>query len=219
MTVPLPASPSSSSRSSTSSHSSLPSPHPEDRALFVSPHHNEPQVLPSSQMFNHLLQVAFLNPHSIAIKDAAGEKSYVQLLTDVVAVKNEILQRLGDKTPAEIMGRAVLVLATPGYEYVVAMLAVGAVGGAAVPIGKLSSLEYKVPMLTHFSFLHPSRRSTLVHHHHLLSSSSSHTHSNPTRNLHRHRCPSTLLHHSHSPAFPTFTLPFPLPNITRFRRL
>lgn len=110
----------------------------DDRTTFVPPH-TGPTILPSSPLFNRLLRFAHNRPPRLAVRDISAntEADYLQLLTDVVFLRN----RLQEHFSADVLQRLhrneeiyIAVLAAGGYEYTVAMLAVLALGAAAVPL-------------------------------------------------------------------------------------
>lgn len=112
----------------------------DDRTELVRLEEGE-SVLPCCSLFNRLLRFAYDRPPKIAIRDAdtGKESTYLQLLTDVVALRIRLRQRLG----AEVLSRIeagnevyVAVLAGGGYEYAVAMLVVLALGAAVVPLSR-----------------------------------------------------------------------------------
>ena len=110
----------------------------DDRSTFV-PVQTGPHVLPCCPIFNRLLRFAHERPPKLVVRDdtAKTEANYLQLLTDVLAVRNRLHGILGET----VLGRLnrgeevyIAILAAGGYEYVVAMLAVLATGAAAVPM-------------------------------------------------------------------------------------
>lgn len=115
----------------------------QDRTRIVPPHIGQ-YVLPNSPLFAKLLRHARRN--RIAIRDNALklEKSYGELLLDVLAYRNylescldrAVLERLENNDEVYIG-----VLAAGGYEFTVAVLAVHALGAAIVPMSTLSFLR------------------------------------------------------------------------------
>ncbi len=105
------------------------------------PCHEGPNVLPNSPLFSKLLRYARQN--RIAIKDVnlVIEKSYGDLLADALALK-VVLEGTLDADTLERLEREkevyIGILAPGGYEFVVALLAVLAIGAAAVPMSKSS---------------------------------------------------------------------------------
>ncbi|KIW02982.1 uncharacterized protein PV09_05643 [Verruconis gallopava] len=109
-----------------------------DRTSFIPPHHGW-NVFPFMPLFSRLLRLANRRPPLLAIRDVRTnvEKTYLELLSDVLAFRQVIARRLGRKTVSAMReGREiyVAVLAPGGYEYAVAVLAVLALGAAVVPI-------------------------------------------------------------------------------------
>jgi malonyl-CoA/methylmalonyl-CoA synthetase len=110
-----------------------------DRTFFV-PKHRGPNVLPNSPLFNQILRFAHRSER-IAIKDpAAGfAASYIQLLTDVVHLRN-LLQESLDSLILEKLGKGaevfINVLGEGGYEFTVAFFAIIAIGAVVAPLCK-----------------------------------------------------------------------------------
>ncbi|GES62412.1 acetyl-CoA synthetase-like protein [Aspergillus terreus] len=112
--------------------------HDQDRVVAVPAHHGA-NVLPNFPLFSKLLRLAHRCPPPIAVRDvhAGVEKTYLQLLGDVLQLRSILQQRLS----REILQRLeredevyIALLAPGGYEYVVGFLAILAVGAAVVPI-------------------------------------------------------------------------------------
>ncbi|KAL4812732.1 hypothetical protein BDW67DRAFT_188415 [Aspergillus spinulosporus] len=111
---------------------------PGDRALTV-PLHNGDTVLPNLPFFEKLLRYAHRRPPTISIRDvnAGVEKSYIQLLTDALALRRALRGRLRPETLKDLDSDHevfVAVIAPGGYEYAVAFTAILALGAAVVPI-------------------------------------------------------------------------------------
>ena len=120
-----------------------------DRTVLV-PAHVGPHVLPNSPLFGNLLRHARRN--RIAIRDItlSIEKSYGDLLDDVLAFRTYLQTSLRPHVLEGIrQGDEVYigVLAAGGYEYTVAMLTVLSLGAAAVPMSRSWLLS------SHFSLL------------------------------------------------------------------
>lgn len=112
----------------------------DDRTKYV-PAHDGPYVLPRSPFFSRLLRFAHNRPPRLAVRDdiAHAEATYLQLLTDVLALRNRLRHDLRTSTQKILAGGEpvyIAILAAGGYEYAVAMLAVLAFGGACVPMSK-----------------------------------------------------------------------------------
>ncbi|KAJ9618509.1 hypothetical protein H2203_009106 [Taxawa tesnikishii (nom. ined.)] len=110
----------------------------DDRTKYV-PAHDGPYVLPRSPFFSRLLRFAHNRPPRLAVRDdiAHAEATYLQLLTDVLALRNRLRHDLRTSTQKILAGGEpvyIAILAAGGYEYAVAMLAVLAFGGACVPM-------------------------------------------------------------------------------------
>jgi malonyl-CoA/methylmalonyl-CoA synthetase len=92
-----------------------------------------------------MLRLAHDSPSRTIIADVNldVEKSRIQLLTDVLEMRNDLLEALDGTTREGLVrggggGRPVFiaVLAAGGYEYTVAVLGVLALGAVVVPISK-----------------------------------------------------------------------------------
>ncbi|EUC35832.1 hypothetical protein COCCADRAFT_34691 [Bipolaris zeicola 26-R-13] len=109
-----------------------------DRTSVV-PSHVGDNVLPNTPLFSRLVQFACQIPARIAIEDVRVElqKTHIHLLSDVLALRNTLLNALDDATRKALENRKevyMAIVAPGGYEYTVAMLAVLALGAAAVPM-------------------------------------------------------------------------------------
>lgn len=109
-----------------------------DRTSVV-PSHVGDNVLPNTPLFGRLLRFANQTPAHIAIEDARVElqKTHIHLLSDVLALRNTLLNTLDDATRKALEKREevyMAIVAPGGYECTVAMLAVLALGAAAVPM-------------------------------------------------------------------------------------
>ncbi|OAG42562.1 hypothetical protein AYO21_03147 [Fonsecaea monophora] len=120
--------------------------HIPDRADFVPPHQGR-NVFPNCPFFGRLLRLAHDAPAKTIIADVNldVEKSRIQLLTDVLEMRNDLLERLG-KTARDDLVRGsgpifIAVLAAGGYEYTVGVLGVLALGAVVVPISPQAPLE------------------------------------------------------------------------------
>lgn len=98
--------------------------------------HEGPLVLPYDVLF-HRLHFLALNSKTSAVKDAFREldMDYQQLLTDVIAARNRIRSTIAPKTLQSIYDKreTSFIVIAHGYEFVVAFMAVLALGGIAVP--------------------------------------------------------------------------------------
>lgn len=113
----------------------------EDRAAGMIPPHRGTNILPNSPLFAKLLRYAHRRPQRVVVRDvnAGVEKTHVQLLTDVLALRRVIETTLSPSVRDSLKtGEDVYmsILAPGGYEYTVAFLAILAVGAAAVPLSK-----------------------------------------------------------------------------------
>lgn len=109
-----------------------------DRTAFVPPHTGN-HVLPNSPLFTKLLRHARRNLLAIRDNILKIEKSYGELLSDVLAYRGFLESVLGEEVLQRIENREevyVGVLAAGGYEFTVALLAVLALGAAVVPMSE-----------------------------------------------------------------------------------
>lgn len=112
--------------------------HDQDRVVAVPAHHG-PNVLPNFPLFSKLLRLAHRCPPPIAVRDvhAGVEKTYLQLLGDVLQLRSKLQRRLSQEVLQQLEKEDevyIALLAPGGYEYVVGFLAILAVGAAVVPI-------------------------------------------------------------------------------------
>lgn len=96
-------------------------------------------ILPNSPFFSRLVRFAHDEPVPLAVRDVNlnVEKTYLELLTDVLAVRNSVRDTLSSSTLNDIaqgVDTFIGALAPGGYEYTVAVLAVLALGAAVVPM-------------------------------------------------------------------------------------
>ncbi|OCL13702.1 fatty-acyl-CoA synthase [Glonium stellatum] len=109
-----------------------------DDRVFLVPKHDGYNILPCTPLFNRLLRFAGRSPARVAIRDTRADcqRTHIELLTDVLAFRAVIRDAL-DSTTLTALERGdevyLAILAAGGYEYAVAMLAVLALGAAAVP--------------------------------------------------------------------------------------
>jgi malonyl-CoA/methylmalonyl-CoA synthetase len=110
-----------------------------DRTQLV-PQHTGRNVFPNSPLFGKLVQYAHQQPPRVVIRDVVAgiQKTHLELLTDVLALSQTIRATLGPAAPGrENEGTTICtvgLLAPGGYEYVVAFLAIVAVGACVVPL-------------------------------------------------------------------------------------
>lgn len=113
-----------------------------DRTLYV-PSHVGRDVLPNLPFFHKLLRYAQRKPPRTAIRDvnAGLEKTYHDVLSDVLALRVELEKILSPKTLRDLSeDKEVYIglLAPGGYEYTVGFIAILALGAAVVPMGELN---------------------------------------------------------------------------------
>ncbi|KAF1993756.1 fatty-acyl-CoA synthase [Amniculicola lignicola CBS 123094] len=110
----------------------------EDRTCMV-PKHAGYNVLPNTPLFSRLLRFASRRPPRVAIEDArtSQQRTHLELLSDVLVLRETIMNSLNSEIIEALHQRDevyIAIVAAGGYEYTVAMLAVLALGAAAVPI-------------------------------------------------------------------------------------
>jgi malonyl-CoA/methylmalonyl-CoA synthetase len=93
----------------------------------------------SQPLFSRLLRYAARKPARIVIDDVRSnrQRTHIELLSDVLALREMILNTADAATLESLERRDevyIAIVAAGGYEYTVAMLAVLALGAAAVPI-------------------------------------------------------------------------------------
>lgn len=116
-----------------------------DRSAFV-PLHRGDNVLPNCALFGRLVRAAHKST-KVAIKDlrAGISATHVQLLTDVLNVRNTLLRSLDEFTIQRLENQEEVylnVLGPGGYEYTVSFLAVVALGAIVVPLCPFSSIFF-----------------------------------------------------------------------------
>lgn len=109
-----------------------------DRTLYI-PRHQGRNIFPCHSLFNRLIRFAHQVPPRLCVRDdnTGQEADHVQLLSDVLALRQRISENLSSRVRAALDRREevyIAVLAPGGYEYTVAMLAVLALGAAVVPM-------------------------------------------------------------------------------------
>ncbi|KAJ5496635.1 hypothetical protein N7463_008622 [Penicillium fimorum] len=126
-----------------------------DRTSFVPPHRGD-NVLPNTPLFHKLLRQANRSPPPIAIREICGdiEKTYLQLLSDVLSVRKALLNILDVRILRQLEQdtETYIALIAPGsYAYTVGFLAILASGAAVVPIA------VKLPMSERSYYLRKAR--------------------------------------------------------------
>lgn len=112
--------------------------HQWDRRDFVPKQEARDHVLPCDPLFTRLLQLASRRKQRPAIRDlnSGCEKTYAQLLSDVVNLRQVLRSKLTTQTLKALSdGEEVFVslLAPGGYEFTVGVLAILCLGAAASP--------------------------------------------------------------------------------------
>lgn len=108
--------------------------------MFIPAHRGE-SVLPNLPFFHRLLRYAHRSPSPIAIRDlnADIEKTYHHLLSDVLSFRKVLYESMSDDARRDLEADKEVyigLLAPGGYEYTVGFIAILAIGGAVVPMGK-----------------------------------------------------------------------------------
>jgi malonyl-CoA/methylmalonyl-CoA synthetase len=109
-----------------------------DRAVLLPPHSGN-NVFPNSPLFSALLRHAHKKRLAIRDLNIGLEKTYAQLLSDTLGVCSVLRASLSTDVLSNLKNEEEVyigVLAAGGYEFTVAMLAVLAIGAAAVPMSK-----------------------------------------------------------------------------------
>ncbi|KAI4641130.1 hypothetical protein J4E93_008008 [Alternaria ventricosa] len=119
-----------------------------DRCCMV-PKHSGRNVLPNSPLFSRLLRFANRRPARIAIDDVRlnMQKTYLELLSDVLALRERLLGTLTSATREALERREevyIAIIAPGGYEYAIAVLAILALGAAVVPLTPALPVEEAV---------------------------------------------------------------------------
>jgi len=110
-----------------------------DRTKLL-PRHDGPHVFPNTPLFSKLLRHA--HRRRLAIRDLRSgvEKTYGELLSDVLGLRAVVEASLDPQVLKRLHGGDEIfigVLAPGGYEYTVAFLAVLALAAAVVPMSEL----------------------------------------------------------------------------------
>ncbi|PGG96964.1 hypothetical protein GX51_07569 [Blastomyces parvus] len=129
-----------------------------DRTDFFPPHGGD-NVLPLSPFFSKLLRYAHRKSQRIAIRDVnlAIEKTYIEFLSDVLAVRNALRSSLSLESKQELQAGEdvyIALIAPGGYAYAVGFVAICALGAAVVPMSKKFGHKYpqnKGPVLMEVS--------------------------------------------------------------------
>lgn len=107
-----------------------------DRSLLL-PSHSGHNVFPNSPLFSRLLRHAHRNRTAVRDLKLGVEKTYEALLSDVLGLRQVLRDSLTLNTLEALeKGEEIYigVLAGGGYEFTVGILAVLAIGAAAVPM-------------------------------------------------------------------------------------
>jgi malonyl-CoA/methylmalonyl-CoA synthetase len=124
--------------------------------------HDLPNAFPSFPLLVRLLGFAHrFSPDRAAIKDLTNRSSvsHIKLLNDTLALRNEIYRSLDERVRdlLAIDGHvSFLLLAGPGYDYVVGFLAILSLGGIIVPVSP------HVPLKEALYFAEKSAASAIV---------------------------------------------------------
>jgi malonyl-CoA/methylmalonyl-CoA synthetase len=110
----------------------------DDRTLHVPPQSGR-DILPCHSLFQRLLRFAHQQPPRLAIRDGntGSEATHIQLLSDVLAMKERLWNTLGQDVQLALQRKEevyIALLAPGGHAYAVGLLAILAVGAAAVPM-------------------------------------------------------------------------------------
>ncbi|GAB7341285.1 hypothetical protein MBLNU457_7557t1 [Dothideomycetes sp. NU457] len=114
-----------------------------DRTALL-PSHEGINVLPNTPFFAKLIRHARRNRLAVYDVDMGLKKTYGDILSDALTLRQVIKKQLGSDVLAALRaGREIYVgvLSAGGYEFTVAMLAVLALGAAAVPMTVVNPVE------------------------------------------------------------------------------
>jgi acyl-CoA synthetase (AMP-forming)/AMP-acid ligase II len=114
-----------------------------DRTSFIPAHLGE-NVLPNLPFFHRLLRYAQRSISPVAIRDlnAGIEKTYRHLLCDVLSFRKVLEAGLSHDARSDLAADKEVyigLIAPGGYEYTVGFIAILAIGGAVVPMGRSRS--------------------------------------------------------------------------------
>jgi malonyl-CoA/methylmalonyl-CoA synthetase len=102
---------------------------------------------PNDPLLVKLLQAACQTPSTkiIVFDDLGFERTYSDLLGDIIQTRNSLLPRLRGGGPCRTdhfqQESFVAILSCGGYEFLVAFFAIRAAGGVCVPLGKYSIVD------------------------------------------------------------------------------
>ena len=121
---------------------------PKDRTDLVPPHTGN-HVLPNSPFWGRLLRFVHHDATSLAVRDINlnVEKTYIQLLSDVLVLRESLRSCLSPEIIQDIDGGTetfIGVLAPGGYEFAVAVLTILALGAAVVPMSTAQLFQTKL---------------------------------------------------------------------------
>jgi malonyl-CoA/methylmalonyl-CoA synthetase len=113
-------------------------------------------VKPTTPIFGRLLRHAYRNRLAIRDDSLGIKKTYGELLSDVLSLRYILRESLDHTTLRHLHEKGIYIgiLGPGGYEYTVAMLAVIAIGAAAVPMGEIS-FKMSIEQFSHETQLLP----------------------------------------------------------------
>ncbi|KAF2753178.1 acetyl-CoA synthetase-like protein [Pseudovirgaria hyperparasitica] len=132
----------------------------DDRTGMV-PQHSGRNILPCSPFFTRLLRIATYGTNQTAIRDlrTGAVKSYLDLLSDALSLRERLLNQLSPHVlrALDAGDEVYICIFVPGcYEYAVAVLAVIALGAAAVPLAAVLPVEEAI------YFVHKSKSPLVI---------------------------------------------------------
>jgi len=119
-----------------------------DRTTLL-PRHEGINVFPNTPFFSKLIRHARRNRLAIRDVNMGIEKTYGDVLSDALTLRQVIKNQLDSSAIKALEAGSEVyigVLSAGGYEFTVAMLAVLALGAAAVPMSMLPSHVHRGPM-------------------------------------------------------------------------
>ena len=129
------------------------------------PSHKGYNVFPNSSLFGHLFRHAARKRNAIRDLRLGIERDYEQLLSDVLALRKKLKDSLDLPTIHSLERREEVyigILSGGGYEFSVAILAVLALGAAAVPMSTWPPSSECQVTSNHYSTGYSSKRSCLL---------------------------------------------------------
>jgi malonyl-CoA/methylmalonyl-CoA synthetase len=108
------------------------------------PRHVGPKIFPDFATFHRLLYLSYASPDKIIIDDVGAgiQATAAQYLSDILHLRNVLFAKLRPELQQKLLTGGdvyICLMAQGGYEFSVALLAILALGAAAVPMGKFTT--------------------------------------------------------------------------------